>query len=165
MTVNYQTIVQQLPSLSLIELQEIVDRVKALKSLPGGQAAATAVPINGDAMGALRAVCEVLADQGIEYTPAFMLARSQEMGAFANKVGHVHAYFERSQLSRNAQGLVFKIAVGLLYQNMVEIGLPVSARNVMRQIHRVPAVLNRAFPGYAARGMLSWIARGRTQGV
>jgi hypothetical protein len=52
-----------------------------------------------------------------------------------------------------------RLSIELLIKNLLDMGVAVSAGTLMRHIHRIPAVLNRAFPGYAAAGMLHLVVR------
>lgn len=58
-----------------------------------------------------------------------------------------------------------RLSVNLLIQDMERMGVAVSARTLMNHIHRLPAVLNKAFPGYAAAGLLHLVLGTEIQNV
>lgn len=52
-----------------------------------------------------------------------------------------------------------RVAIDLLIENLIDMNVAISAGTVMSHIHRIPAVLNLAFPGYAASGLLHLVVR------
>lgn len=73
-----------------------------------------------------------------------------EIGGFLRKAAR------RSQIRLHA---LTRVGVNELIDGMLEMGWPVSAVTIMSNIHRIPAVLNQAFPGYAAAGLLHLVVR------
>jgi hypothetical protein len=61
---------------------------------------------------------------------------------------------------KTAQRAMLKLGIGLLHHDLVQMGWAVTSRLLMAHIHRMPAAINRAFPGYAASGLLNMIIRG-----
>ena len=60
---------------------------------------------------------------------------------------------------KTAQRALLRLGIGLLHHDLVNMGWAVSSRTLMAHIHRMPAAINRGFPGYAQSGLLSMIVR------
>jgi hypothetical protein len=55
------------------------------------------------------------------------------------------------------------VSLGLLSENFEEMRLPVTSRLLLRNLPRIPAVVNRAFPGYWKLGMLNMVISAHTK--
>jgi hypothetical protein len=60
---------------------------------------------------------------------------------------------------RTGQLGLFKLGVGLLYDDMRRMGVPPSPMAVLAHLDRLPAVVDIALPGYAAAGLLHLAVR------
>jgi len=109
----------------------------------------------------LGAICSYMRQKGLEHTPIPALTRSPQYSAFAKKCPQVLAYL--GTLSKLERGTLLLLGVGLLYDNLCQMGVPITTRTLMSHIHRLPACLNRAFPLYAQNGMLQFIVRKKVQ--
>ena len=172
-----------LPSLSVTELQQVNQHSKALLALGGvangaapvaigttvgtahfghqvpapPAAPALAPEIAGGADLLLHAIAGQLRRLGSDYAHAGVLRRAAPAG-FAAKAAAVTDYLDRAAVrNRVEQAAVLAIGVELLYNEMTRQGLAVSSRTLLNHAHRIPAVLNAAFPGYAQGGVLGWI--------
>lgn len=95
-----------------------------------------------------------------EYSAPPLLKRSQGYPAFREKVeGDLEKYFEEAEANRIERTALIHFAIGLLVENLRRMRLPISARAVMNHIHRLPSVVDRAFPGYAESGLLHLVIR------
>jgi hypothetical protein len=145
------SIIRQLPSLSDAERNVLLKRLKALASLGPSN-----VEVAGDNMFVLGCVAELLSRHGIEHASAPVLARQADR-EFEGKLPELLSFLEKAHPSRSGQRALLMMGLDLLYRDMAERGLPVSAGTLLRHIHRIPATLNKHFPGYARAGMLGWI--------
>jgi hypothetical protein len=59
------------------------------------------------------------------------------------------------------QRALFRLGIVLLCNNLAEMETPISGMSLMNHIHRIPSLINRAFPGYARLGLLSKIIRAK----
>ena len=57
---------------------------------------------------------------------------------------------------------LLRLGVRMLVKNIDALGIPVTHAVVMRQLGRLPAVVNAGFPGYAQAGLLGLVVRDRT---
>lgn len=112
----------------------------------------------------LEIICAQMKLVGADFSSHVMLSKTPAYRAFQRKLDEQLLEFMRAAVEKNRISLraLFSLAVDLLYQNLVAMSVPVSARTMMNHIHRIPAVLNAAFPGYAAAGMLNLVVRRST---
>jgi hypothetical protein len=182
--VDLTTILNELPQLNAEQRQVLLDRLNALKSLEntgntpkntilGGlrkafqergfsQPPKTAkndvfTPKTLESHDVLRAICDFMTYSGLE-TPHFEgLRRAPQYKAFNDKCAALGLFIgECNRIERQA---LLVVGIELLYKNLVDMGIAVSARTLMSHIHRVPAVVNRSFPLYAQNGYLKHIVR------
>jgi hypothetical protein len=59
------------------------------------------------------------------------------------------------------QRAILSIAIRLLHQDLAEMKVAISPSTLARNLHRIPAVLDKAYPGYARFGALASILRAR----
>lgn len=151
-------ILDELHELSEDERDEIQTHLKMIKSLAPG------LPLMGGAGGVqddsdlfLQQLCAVLSSAGIEFVQPTVLAKTNGYSTFKGKVPGVMKFLRRAVSSRNELRVLLYIALGLLYQDLTKQGIPVSSRLMMAHAHRIPSVLNAAFPGYAQIGLLRMI--------
>lgn len=145
---------QILPKLSQLtadELSSLRSRISALASLGGVSFT------NSNADLVLEAICDYLTSKGLEHPYPNQLRKSPQYRSFANKCDAVILYLGTKV--RIEQRALLALGVDLLYKNLGDIGIAVTSRTMMAHIHRLPACMNRAFPGYAANGHLSFVIR------
>ena len=75
-------------------------------------------------------------------------------GEFRQNVPGVMQFLDRARLSRGERTTLLKVGIRLLYQNLTQMGIAVSAMTLMQHFHRLPACINRAYPTYAENGYL-----------
>lgn len=143
--------------LSLVGLLSPEELATVAKRL--GAKSAT-VPVGTDVELVLDAICSTLQHMGVEYTQPSQLRTAQGYAAFAGKVSALMLYVRRGAPTRNQQRALLGLGITYLYDNLCEMGLPVSARLVMAHAHRLPSVINAAFPGYAQAGLLGMLVKG-----
>ncbi len=86
------------------------------------------------------------------------LTSGKHYDTYKTKLPPVQNYL-RNAGNKTAQRALLRLGIGLLHHDMVQLGWAVSSRLMMAHIHRLPAVINRAFPGYAQAGLLHMIIR------
>lgn len=154
-----------LPKLSA-EDKLVAERwLKAAKSLlPRNERTKTDPKTDADVELALAAVVDALAAMGVEFPSAERLRRSKDFPTFAESVPGVIRYMRKGEVqSRNQQRGFLRMGVKLLYENMSEMRIPITARTVMQHFYRLPAVVNANFPGYAQGALLGWIVRAKPE--
>ena len=126
-----------------------------------GTGAPTSKPLPKDtkheemAIFCLDAIVEHMRSKGADTASRGMLMKTMAFTAFHQKFREGLAVFFENAAPKHVQRMaILRMAVSLLYDNLEAMGVAVSSRTVMAHVHRLPAVLNQAFPGYAASGKL-----------
>lgn len=106
----------------------------------------------------LDALCEVLSSQGVEHVSKTVLLRSQNIRTFRTKLPAVFKYLD-GIVSRVERRAILILAFRLLYDDLLAQNIPISSGVMIQHVHRLPAVLNKHFPGYAQSGVLRMLVR------
>ena len=147
---EYKQWVKQLPNLTSSQASDVCNRVKILKF-------ASAKEFNGKQeviSRTLQVICDVMNKKGVDCPSVRVLERSSALAASRDKLSNLSRFLDSISKSKLVQNSILSIAVECLYIDLLNWGVPVSAHTVLQQIHRIPAVLNKSFPGYAASGVL-----------
>lgn len=147
-------IIRELPKLSQTDLHLLSIRISALKSIGLPQ-----VRQDFDDMAILDCIQKTMSSGRIDFSSLYDLKHSIQYKTFSRKVPALMDYLTKITTLRMEKYAATMLGVSLLADNMKELSFPVSSRLVMAQIHRIPAVINKAFPGYAQSGMLHLILR------
>lgn len=115
--------------------------------------------LTDDELWVLQHVADFMKHIGADYTPADMLRRSQEFVPFARKVPALVEFVRKQKLNKIQRGMLLYLSFEILYEEKTKLGAACTARVIMREIHRVPALLDSQFPGYARAGMLGMAVR------
>jgi hypothetical protein len=155
----FNQIVDKLPTLSAKQRSNLLERLKLLQSLSTKET----TNANGKRdieSRVLNVLCNVLRELGVEYPSLDVLRKSSSYAAFQRKLPDLMEFLSHVGSERIAQDALLKIALELLYWDMVSWqGSVVSAITLMSHIHRIPATVSRHFPGYASSGLLKMIVR------
>ena len=143
---------QKLHQLTGSELEQVRQRLVMLRSV-GPRAPSE---VDDEAMMLLEAIVQFLGSRGLEYSSVAMLRKVGQYSVFSDKAKAVFRYMVGIE-TRTQQKAFLALAVGLLYDDLVQMGISVSARTMMSHAHRIPAVVNKSFPFYAEAGMLGKI--------
>lgn len=149
--------VRQLPKLTPTQLNDVKARFRLLDQV-------SVVIANrgkkefGDRV--TQAICDVLSRLGVEHPSQSVLRKSSAYAASREKFDNLASFLEAASPHRLVQDQLLKKAIELLYFDLVQWqGIAISAHTVLSQIHRIPATLNKHFPGYAASGLLLKIVK------
>lgn len=94
--------------------------------------------------------------EGLEHASVHMLRTGRDFPSFASKVDELDAYVAKASGGTRTQEVAFwNLAFKLLADDMRQMQIGVTVRTIMRTVHRVPAIMHKSFPGYAATGMLA----------
>jgi len=156
----------QLHTLSGTELALLKNAVSAMQALSGGAPAVVTTPKEAKEEDAtymvLDVICEFMKAKGADFTSPTVLRKTKHYSAFRQKImedGMLDFYKKAAGNNRVALRALMRVGVKLLYQNLIELELPTNSRNMMAHMHRLPAVINRAFPGYAESGLLRMLIK------
>lgn len=160
---NLNNVLHSLDALSPDELETV--RAKAtmrLKTSTPTTSAHARTGSNTDLV--LDAIVEVLSAMGVEYVNASILRKSASFKSFNEKMPELFLYLEKITTQRVERRAMLRLVIELLYQDLARMNVATTARTLMSHAHRIPAVINNNFPGYADAGLLHWIVkRGASQ--
>jgi hypothetical protein len=163
MSISLQDILSKLPTLSSPELAEIRGRIQHLTQ--GNGAVNGMVSCDKDVQIVLDVIYRTMQSAGADITPPSQLQKTAQFKVMADKIVLVMSYLWdcgiRDQVKVRA---VLMIAVDLLYRDLCVMGVSVSSRTIMQHFHRIPATLQKHFPGYA-RGKILWAIVGDKKGL
>lgn len=162
---DLEAVLAALPQLSPDERAAVEARLKALRALSGGlpapeaQDSASPAPTD-DAVGEVaESIARVVLRKSGERVAAAGLRRVAGAG-FREKAEGVVAFAGSHAPDRVRRRALLDLGVGLLYAAILEQGGSASSRTLMQQLHRLPAILDEAFPGYASAGLLRMVIGG-----
>jgi hypothetical protein len=148
-------IISKLPFLSARELDALHQRIKALK----GSTQPVVKKVNGglDPDIVVNVICSVLNARGIE-CPKFAVNKTGQL----NKINLAISFAEKAVSTRLEQEALLTTAIDLLWQYMTRQRVPTTGNTLLRNLNRIPAVIDQNFPGYAKAGLLKLIVRQET---
>lgn len=163
MTKAYDEIMERIPQLGVGERVQLRDYLKSLTAV-SDDPAQVALPLGvnkatTDADRVLESLCMMMRKVGVEQAQVSVLKSTTGYKSFADKcpavIEFIVSAFPANHEHRGVheRGLL-QIGLRLLYEDLRRMGIAVSARTLMQHVHRVPAVVNAAFPGYAESGLL-----------
>lgn len=164
MSAEFETICKLLPALSAEQLGQIRARAAILAQSAGKNASAGFPDAperhpESDADIILAELAGFLRDQGAEFASLPMLRGASNYRSFAAKVPGTMEFFRTITTNRVKLRALIRIAISFLYKDLHRMGTVASARTMMSHWHRVPAIINRNFPGYAQIGALGLMLR------
>jgi hypothetical protein len=167
----YDQVVAALPLLTSEERGKIAERLKMLNALAPGKSLVSSPDsldqpsAGGIAEELLDAICATVLQTSGEKIAPFGLRRAPQFRSFKEKAQALEGFLHKHALTRSERRALLHIAIGLLYDVIREEGHPAAARTIMAQVHRLPAVLDWQFPGYAAAGCLRLIVKSATRDI
>lgn len=152
---QFKLLIGQVPQLTKEQLSELAMRIKLLsdvtKSYAGKQEFGNRV---------LQAIADVMKKQNVETSSAHSLRKSAAYVGAKDKLQDLSVFFDSISKSKLVQDQILREAIQLLYHDLLQWQIAVSSHTMLKQIHRIPSVLNKSFPGYAASGLLQKIVKG-----
>lgn len=142
--------------LAKVEAHIAFHKASAKRSRKEGNASTV---LNTDELWLLGLIADFMKGSGADYTPIEMLRTSQDFPAFSVKVPPLMEYLGKAKLEKTQRRLVVWLALEILYEEKTRLNTACSARVIMRELHRIPALIDSQFPGYARMGMLGMVAR------
>jgi hypothetical protein len=152
MAMGVQDILKAFAELPLAERERFITQTKALQAIK---------PVTDDTTpdDTMVAGCiyDVLKDSGTELFGIAALKKHAGWRAFSSKVPHIMKFIRKAGSERQIHRATLRLGISLLYHELTRAGYPATGFTMMAHIHRVPSMLERAFPGYAASGLLGKI--------
>lgn len=158
MTTDESTLTNVLDALRGLGSSALLEVEKRVTFLRRTAPAATGAKDDGFSFARLvvEVIVEVLKEHAIPLprTTANLSSRS-DWQAFTDKIRVIERYLARSKrLNRTGKLAVLKLGVVYLMDRLAKEGRQVSFSVLLANVHRVPVLLNREFPGYAQAGVL-----------
>jgi hypothetical protein len=164
MSAAFDEIAKLLHSLTADELAEVRARAGILLQ-SGGRPAASAPTTTAAKIAAppaesadldiiVQEIAAYFQREGLEYVSEAMLKRTANYRSFEAKAIASLPYFRKVSSQRVRLRAIIRLAIRLLHKDMQAMNVAVSVRTLMNHWHRVPAVIDKNFPGYAKIGML-----------
>jgi hypothetical protein len=148
---QYKGWIGDLPKLTTAQIMDLSCRVKLLSQVSVKEHEGKSEVGNR----VLQIICSVMKKHRTENPSIIMLKKSTAYISSKDKILDMMSFFENISKSKLVQDAVLKIGIDLLYTDLLQWqGIAVSSHTLLRQIHRVPSVINRHFPGYAQSGLL-----------
>ena len=155
---NFLIWLQRLHELTSEQRATVLQRVQLLGSFPKKE---KVVGKRDFSDRVLQVLCSTLKRLGAECPSPMVLRKGVAYVSFEGKLPDIEAFFVEASASRVVQDALLGKAIELLYQDIVNWqGVAVSSQTIMQQIHRLPSVLNKSFPGYSSSGYLAKIVGG-----
>jgi hypothetical protein len=148
-----------LVQLSQGELDQVRAACTTLKMLGPGKQRQLPKQVDTQEHLILDEIVVTLRNMGVEFASPSMLRQNRGYQKFSEKVPGIIQFLNAATTNRVDQRAVLALGIRLLYKQLESWGLPVTALVIMNNAYRIPSLINRAFPGYARSGMLSWIIR------
>jgi len=139
------------------ELQSLRNHIAALIAM-GPSSADTILTASSHDDWVLMGICDYMRSNQIDLAGVQQLTSGRHYDTFKGKLPSLHKFLANGG-NKNVQRALLRLGIGLLHHDIVQMGLAVSSRLMMAHIHRIPGVINRAFPGYAQAGLLHMIIR------
>lgn len=109
-------------------------------------------------------ISSYMANKGVDLSTPYVLMSGKHYVTFRKKSDAVYKYVKPVG-TKNSQRALLRIGVSLLYADLERMGLAITSRLLMAHVHRIPAVINRSFPGYRKLGALKLILVKRQHNV
>ena len=148
--------IAELPKLTVEQHNDLKIRLSLLAAMPKDTAGKSDFGIR-----VLQAIVDVMKKNNVESTSVNVLKKSSAYVAAKPKIENLQIFFESITLSKIVQDQILRMGIDLLYFDLLNWqGFSISSHTILSQIYRVPATLNRAFPGYAGAGLLTKLVKG-----
>ena len=157
---QYKKWVSELPSLSAEQLGNLNSRIKLLFDV-------SVIEHKGKqefGMRLMHSLCSTLKKHRVETPSVHTLAKSPAYASAKGKVQDLANFFENISKSKLVQDSILNIGVEQLYFEMIAWkGCTIGSHTILRNVHRIPSCLHKAFPGYSNSGMLVKLVKGRNE--
>lgn len=152
---EYREWVSKLPLLTSLQKSNVVVRLQLLhnqKDHNGKQEFGNRL---------LQVICDVMRKNNVETPNPATLRKSAAYVSSMGKFVDLATFFETISQSKIVQDSILREGIQLLYNDLLTWqGIAISSHTLLKQCHRIPATLNRNFPGYLQSGMLTKIIKG-----
>lgn len=155
---QYKLWISKLPQLTDHQKSDLSTRINLL----GKSTNKTGKQDFGDRV--LNTICSVMRKNNVETPNPVNLRKSAAYASCKGKFEDLSVFFATISKSKLVQDAILKEAVQLLYNDLLHWqNIAISSHTLLKQIHRIPSVLNKNYPGYLQSGMLTAIVKGANE--
>lgn len=155
-------VLKTIVSLTAGERAVAMSALKASESIGGDTPKKAAGPDISDDI-VLQEIIAFMHEMSVDMSGAKQLAVGARYATFKVKSDHFMLTLTKSKLSKTQTRALVRIAVSLLYDDCKKMGWATTSRTLMAHAHRLAAIVDRAFPGYARMGWLALVIKGSKQ--
>ena len=148
---NHKRVLSLLCTLDAAELEDVINRAKAYRNMACADMRDWA---KTDGMIILECIADTMGSMGLDGTSADRLAKTPHYKEFVPKCGDLMQWVRAHTCTQNQERALLRMGVKLMAENLQKANWEVNSRIIARHIHRLPGIVNMAFPGYASNGML-----------
>lgn len=159
-SIKYIAALQAIGELDGQEQTELRNQLSAmLNFLPSGlQSNSNVISATNHDDWMIKDTIKFLSERGFPRLRETDLMNSAEYRAWTSKREAVLAFLRQGG-NQTKQRMLFKMGLDCLVLEARERGWALNPRLVMRQLHRLPSLIDRMFPGYAENGLLHVIIK------
>lgn len=148
-----------LTQLTQSELDQVKMRVGSLRSLPNPNEQTPSADLSTGEVWVLQVIFRTALSLGIE--GATRPLPTSDLAGLRAKLPGLITFLKQADGSRIHWRMLLSIGVELLHEDLTRQQIPTTAVVLVRHIHRVPAIIDKHFPGYARNGLLGLIIRSK----
>lgn len=153
---QYREWIKGAASLTTPQIKDLTNRIKVLSNVRSDFSGKQDF---GDRV--LNAVADVLRKKHVDAPSVNLMRKSAAYAVSKEKAVALSNFIALCSHSKLVQDRILRLGLSLLYDDMLQWqNVTVSPHTLLQQIHRIPATLNRHFPGYAAAGLLIKVVKG-----
>lgn len=160
----FTEVIRLLPELSAQELSQVKTRVGSLVEVTKDTSETADEPDNGRLkshanLQVVEQICSAMNRHGLMTSVAIARRHVDANADVKRKINLAMTFIRKAIPDRRGQVIILNIGLDLLLENMRSLGLAVTANTMLNHLHRLPAVIDQAFPGYAQLGLLKLIVK------
>lgn len=157
---NLKMIIELLPKLKSVELDEVGKRIAFLKTSKGGKSSGVEEELFYGTL-----VAELGKKIKKKQPPFHIFARQagykQFKEAFATTIDYISLAFRNERINRAGKQRIYLIATKLVIDDFDTSPVPLSLKTLINGFSLFPSLMDRAFPGYTGAGVLPMLLRAK----
>lgn len=154
MTIGFDDIKNSLPTLTQQQLAELAERIGALrqfKPIPD-------IIANDTSTMLIQCLQDALSRTGCP-APFYLFKNAATGEAYREKIKTLEVFMSDPNLTKQERYTVLRLSADLLCQDLQDNNVGLSPGTLCRCVHRIPMLINKAFPGYHRQGLLRMLMK------
>lgn len=152
---NFDEIKKSLLSLTQQQLTELSEQIGALRQFKTIQPDIIASDTSTMLIQCLQ---EALSRAGCP-APFYMFKNAAKGESYHEKIKTIEVFLSDPELTKQERYIVLRLSADLLCRDLLNNNVGLSPGIVCRCVHRIPMLINKAFPGYHKAGMLHMLIK------